>query len=105
MSLSLREPGLLDSVGWVLMVSLTPQAPPVLPPPLSQGSLALPTVWLWVCVCSHQLLEDASLMTLGLDINPSNIPENIIRNQGVSDALAWTWDPYSPTEWPCSALI
>ena len=64
------EPCLVDYVGHILMMSLTPLAPLILPPALLWGSPG--STWclaMGLCICTHQLLRDTSLMTLGLDMD------------------------------------
>ena len=51
-SLSSHVFRLVDTIG-LLVVSLTPPAPSLLSP-------TLPDVWLWVCICFHLLLDEAS---------------------------------------------
>lgn len=65
-SVSPYEPRLVDSVGF-LVVFLTLLAPIILVPS-SKGSQN-PTQTVGVCICSHQLLVEASLMTRGLGTN------------------------------------
>lgn len=60
-------PHLVNSVGPVLVLSMTPLAPTVLPLISlwgSPGSVYCLAVGLWIC--SYSLLDNASLMTNGL---------------------------------------
>jgi hypothetical protein len=62
---------LVDSVCCVLMVSSAPVAPTILHSPTAGVPLAPPSIWVWVSLhlfsaCFHQLLDDTSLMTIGL---------------------------------------
>lgn len=51
----------VDCVGHYFLVFLTPLAPIILPPPLSQFPQVTPNIWLWVIhICFHQLLDDGS---------------------------------------------
>ena len=65
--MSLYEPCLVEFVGHVLVVPLTSLATIILLPLLLQNSPS-PAYCLAVglCISSHQLLDDTSLMTVGL---------------------------------------
>lgn len=62
-SVSPCEPYSVESMSYVIMAFLTPLAPTIISDPLLWGSLAL-AVGLYIC--SHQLLEDAAVMTIRL---------------------------------------
>ena len=63
-SVSMNESRFVDSVGF-LLVSLTLQVLPF----FCRIPQVPSNVWLWVCICFHQLLDETSLMTIGLDTN------------------------------------
>lgn len=48
-----------------LLVSSTVPVPTILPPLFCRILQTLHNVWLWVCICLHQLLDKASLMKIG----------------------------------------
>ena len=65
-SMSLYEPRLVDSVSF-FVVSLTLLAPTILPSSLLHSSpRSVQCLAVDLCLCFHQLLDEASLMTIGL---------------------------------------
>ena len=68
-TLSSYEPKLLVFVGF-LVISLTLWAPIILPPFLQQDSVRLPQcLAVGLCNCFHQLLDEGSLVTIGVVTN------------------------------------
>jgi hypothetical protein len=64
-SVSSLESQSLDSMGLVLVVSLIPLAPPILPPTPPQDSLSsVQYLVVGLCICSHQLLDGVSLTSM-----------------------------------------
>lgn len=60
---------LVDSMGF-LVVSLTPLAPTILSPPLSQGSLrSAYCLAVGFCICFYQLLYEIFLVTIRIGTN------------------------------------
>ena len=70
-----------DSVGHVLMVSLTPLVLEILPPPPPQDS-SHSTYYLAVglCICSHKLVDEVSLISL-MTITISSGPKTSCRHE------------------------
>lgn len=62
-----NKPCFVDSVSHVLLVSLTVLAPIILPPPrLKDFSSFAYFLAVYFCICSHHVLNEASLRMIGL---------------------------------------